>query len=431
MKTEFKVRPMFLLGALPRIWEGDHFKIVSHEEGGRSVVTLLKELNKSRKVNITLLKEKVFWNEKDFDLDYEDPADAYILFVMGFFHSPKLIVLAEKPTILFEGDMIPLRALEKLECLYDKGEVELAPSFKDVDNLLRVFKARKDLANTRLGIFGLDAVPRNLQILFPDINQPLRRAFNIKDVEVKSSEIKEIYDGIDNKEASAIIDKWLREDIEVEMPKEDLINTTRLYITFKKIIEKKRINALSIECGALASKGLPWPCFVVSRLNDEGIVSTCVGDSPCAIMLSYLANKPVFFGGPYLFNEGTLFLSHCTAPSRMKGFFLRPSVVTLRHGSYHINHEAITPYAFIETGDVVTIACLSREGGVLVTKGKIVSSRCGDEEKNCRNLIGVHVSNPREFIIQSYSHLYSLVYGDYVNEVERLCALLDAKVKRI
>ncbi|NJD01977.1 MAG: hypothetical protein FIA99_05135 [Ruminiclostridium sp.] len=97
----------------------------------------------------------------------------------------------------------------------------------------------------------------------------------------------------------------------------DLIQSSKIYFGFKKVLQKRNIDAAGILCGRIIQEealGVA-PCYALSRLLDDGIPTTCECDVPTAAAMLIVKS----FAGEAWFQEfytmdmekDLLMLSHC------------------------------------------------------------------------------------------------------------------------
>jgi len=207
-------------------------------------------------------------------------------------------------------------------------------------------------------------------------------------------------------------------------------------------MEKYNCNAFTIECHELCSSLNPWnrrftPCLTHALLKDQGLPAACEGDvnALMAMMLEmYVSDKSVYMGNPF-FNkeENTLRLKHSNCSLKMNGF-----------------NTANTPYdihSFAESGFGVTlrhdfkqykgtpctVARFDPSGmKILVTKGDLITG-IGNEGFGCEQSVTLEVPDCYEFwrSSQNYGHHFSLVYGDYTQEIRELGDMLNFEVEMI
>ena len=226
------------------------------------------------------------------------------------------------------------------------------------------------------------------------------------------------------------------------MTLQDIEKSLDFYFATLASMEKYHCNAFTIECHELCSSLNPWnrrftPCLTHALLKDQGLPAACEGDvnALMAMMLEmYVSDKSVYMGNPF-FNkkENTLRLKHSNCSLKMNGF-----------------NTANTPYdihSFAESGFGVTlrhdfkqykgmpctVARFDPSGmKLLLTKGDLLTG-IGNEGFGCEQSVTLEVPDCYEFwrSSQNYGHHFSLVYGDYTQEIRELGDMLNFEVEMI
>jgi hypothetical protein len=226
------------------------------------------------------------------------------------------------------------------------------------------------------------------------------------------------------------------------MTLQDVEKSLDFYFATVASMEKYHCNAFTIECHELCSSLNPWnrkftPCLTHALLKDQGLPAACEGDvnALMAMMVEmYVSDKSVYMGNPF-FNkeENTLRIKHSNCSLKMNGF-----------------HTANTPYdihSFAESGFGVTLrhdfkqyqgtACTVARFDpsgmkLLVTKGDLLTG-IGNEGFGCEQSVTLRVPECYELwrSSQNYGHHFSLVYGDYIQEIRDLGDMLNFEVEMI
>ncbi|MCK5687236.1 hypothetical protein KAJ27_24085 [bacterium] len=93
----------------------------------------------------------------------------------------------------------------------------------------------------------------------------------------------------------------------------------KLYKNIKSFCLEKGCDFLSIKCFDLIPEISTTGCIAVSKLNDEGIITSCEGDIPSLltmILASTYFNTPVFMSNPSKISvkDNSVVFAHCTIP---------------------------------------------------------------------------------------------------------------------
>jgi len=101
-----------------------------------------------------------------------------------------------------------------------------------------------------------------------------------------------------------------------------LEGANRIYMRIKEIISRYRLAAVTLRCFDLLTTVCNTGCMALSRLNDEGIPSSCEGDVPTLITMilcKRLTGCPGFQANPARIDPvtGKMLFAHCTIPLTM------------------------------------------------------------------------------------------------------------------
>nr|MDO8113154.1 hypothetical protein [Candidatus Sigynarchaeota archaeon] len=139
-------------------------------------------------------------------------------------------------------------------------------------------------------------------------------------------EIVKYYDQASEAAAKPIAEKWTKQAKLVEPAKQTIVNSARLYIGLKKLMEDKKVHFLAPDCGTLLLIGkMPaYPCMGFFELTNDGCYGICESDMDAAI--SYMFGEALSKGRPGFVSNHTIDLSanqitymHCVAANRLLG----------------------------------------------------------------------------------------------------------------
>ncbi len=199
-----------------------------------------------------------------------------------------------------------------------------------------------------------------------------------------------------------------------------LRRSLRLYVALKKVLTSRGGDALTIRCFDLITHGLT-ACLPLSMLNDEGIIAGCEGDVPAAItmaVLSMVSGKPSFMGNIAWVNEseGTILLTHCTAPTKpFKSFRLR---------THYETGKGVAVEASPREGCEVTIARLDGRFKVLRAASGVIINSSPVIIEGCRTQLLIKVGNPSLVINEAVGNHYAVTQGNWVGELRVLANLI-------
>jgi hypothetical protein len=223
---------------------------------------------------------------------------------------------------------------------------------------------------------------------------------------------------------------------------QDIEKSLDFYYATLASMEKYDCNAFTIECHELCSSLNPWtrrftPCLTHALLKDLGLPAACEGDvnALMAMMLQmYVSDKSVYMGNPFFnYEKNTLRLKHSNCSLKMNGFG-NPDTPYDIHSFAEAGFGATLRHDFKHNaGTRCTVARFDPAGmKILVTKGAVVTG-IGNEGFGCEQSVTISMSDCYEFwrSSQNYGHHFSLVYGDYTQEIRDLGDMMNFDVELI
>ena len=379
-----------------------------------------------------------------FKLKKDDPGtDVYV--VTGGLPSYTCIRIAEtyhKPVIFLSsfgwGLDVPggMRALG-YESFY-------VPDMVHLDDLLRVFKARKAFHQTRfLNVTNFKGLPKGAISSASDLDL-IKEKYGMDSHTV---DYKEFFAEMDNlmkdeeirQKAVEISGELISGAGASNMSKDDVIHSVNFYLTVLHFFNKYNCNAFGIECFELCSSMNPWnrrftPCMTHSLLKNEGFPSTCEKDLSALLAMAvmmYVSHKPAYMGNPDFDLENNIIsLHHSDSPTRMAGLERPPDYYEIKSfadagfgATLRYDYEACK-------GQAVTLARfepLARK--ILVIPGEI-SGGAGMDGLGCSQRVSFRVSNAREAMreMQDFGHHLSMVFDNCVEQIRDLSILMGFDV---
>jgi L-fucose isomerase-like protein len=393
----------------------------------------LKQLRKSLKVDVQILKGIVVYEEKDVPLldEYLAKADVVLLYKPHLGLGDCIVKISEYglPIILFSDEGLVNNPLDALEFVYSREKVWVAVDYQDLNNYLTALSAKKKLAQTKVLILNAD-YPHWGRFLcrVRGGREAIKEKLGVTLEYVNSEEVIERWQNVSAEHFRPLVEKWMKGAERIVEPKEeDVVAVAKLYLMMKDLLEEKKARALTMAYG---QSPLPVPCFAYTNLRDEGVPSACEADIISLlsmIMLNYVAEKPCFMGNIFVdATDGTLVITHCVCPRKMEGYKANPEPYTLRRYHKEKFTGSLTAYVKMEVGREVTICRLSGDlKTMLVARGTIVDCVDSDAEEYCRIKAKVKIENPKEFVHKASGNHHVMVYGDYTNPLKSLNETLN------
>ena len=433
------IKPVIISSRGAGVFVDEHgrMEIVMDQNQSRDRInTLLVGLKDEVGPGVTVLEELYVSSSKDYQTLFEEKTtiDVILLCIFGVTPIDELLYW-KKSIIAFSGQYTPAMALYAVgEERHQSKNIFIALDYEDILKTLRVLEVKRNLARTRIVLFGSPPTWHLRWYGFPDL-ETIRRKTGLQFIPVELRELIETVQKVDATEAAAQADKWTSDAKQVIEPtSEHLKQSAAVYLAMKHILSRKGAQAMAINCLEITqsnkfSEKIINPCLGMSFMRDKGIASGCEMDIAgllSMILLSDLGRKPAFLGNIVYADpkSNVIKLSHCILPTRMPGFKEAPLPYTLR--DYH-GKKGVTAFTDIPTGVEVTLARVQRNlERIVALTGEIVS--CEDTEF-CRNTVTIKTQNVRDFIGQAEGNHHAMVFGNYLNQVKTLSEVLDCSFR--
>jgi hypothetical protein len=232
----------------------------------------------------------------------------------------------------------------------------------------------------------------------------LKEIFGIEMIRGDPNEIMEYYSKVNNDEAKIVADKWIKNALKVEPSEKTILNSAKLYISFKKILQDRNIDIFTPDCGTFLLTGIlpAYPCLAYFELSNEGKYGICESDMDSTVSFLfglYLTNRPGFVSNHTLdFTNEQITYMHCVAPDKLYGIN-GPSVPyeIVYHGETH--YLGASPCVKFPIGEIVTtikISVFKRK--ISIRQGTIIDNVV--DEKGC--VSKVLVKSNVEKIVKNY-----------------------------
>lgn len=190
------------------------------------------------------------------------------------------------------------------------GDVDDRRAIDAVTMVARVAYAKRRLFNCRLGVFGYPRIKGQTQAAVDEIE--LRKKIGCRLVGVGTDLLRSGMQQIEKSEVGTTWEQVTRGITKISVSDEEIDEAVRAYLTIKRIVREKRLDAIAIEDW---NELIGIPNLAFSLLNEEGVPAGCEADVHATLMLyllSILTGKPAFHGELLgtLENEDALLVAH-------------------------------------------------------------------------------------------------------------------------
>jgi len=413
-KIKIKIKPVFLLGKNPVFIREDGLGFINIKDDRKLDSRIDKILD-----SLNLKSEQKLIIRKDKDLnDLESDIDVYIVFSHTLERFKNMVSIAKtgKPVIITSDEGAIGEALDTYEYLSDFNNVHFASNFLEVKNKIKLLNLSSQLKNKKIVIFDSGERSDSYSCWYKN---PLIEG-NFKTKYVNLEDFKNRYDSVDQRKAEKLAQKWVDECEVIEPSILDITKSARLYIAMKDIIKNMKADiAYVLWCGQFNSMLDTKMCFVVSKLNDNGILTGCWrGENLLPMLvLNSISGKNVFFGEIHMYDKGILSIRHCAVPKKIAN-----CKYTLRR--WRNKRGTVTGYCKLPEGEVTIMNSGQGDRAVIFT-GKLLETK-DIEGDNCRTTLWIEIAD--ENIIKRFvGRELALVYGNYVEEAKDFAETLGTK----
>ncbi|HNS20329.1 MAG TPA: hypothetical protein PKH24_07505 [Sedimentisphaerales bacterium] len=311
----------------------------------------------------------------------------------------------------------------KLECFLTSDYSQLAAA-------IRPFRAIHHAREAKI----LNVTTRSFQ----DYADLMKAKFGTEMKQVDLDTVVRAYEAIDNTDAEAETERWMKGAREVVEPsRKEVFKSCKLALAFENMLAEENATVLTVDCyGTMWDKTIKlpaYPCIGFCRLNDMGLGGICESDLRSAmthIILQGLTGRPGFISDPTVDeSKGSIILAHCLGSSRMDGPNGPQAPYKIR--TVMERQEGVTPQIEMRVGQPVTQAILVGADTMLCFTGQIIDAPVGVEhDRGCRTKITVKVDGDITTLWKNWSQgLHrQTVYGDIRKELGQFCRYTGIKL---
>lgn len=272
---------------------------------------------------------------------------------------------------------------KKGRIIYLPDSEKLKTAATNIQNL----NGKGQLAGSKIGEIG---TPSDWLIASSPSAETVKENWSADVIPVKMVELKQLFLEITEADCQKNFNELTNNSQEIVEPtKNDILNNIKVYLAMKKLVEKYRLDAVTLRCFDLVLDLGTTGCFALSRLNDEEIIAGCEGDmvSTIGMLLAYKKTGRI----PWMANpsrldikNNSLIIAHCTVPiSIVDNYIIR---------SHFESGIGVGIQGTFPKGDVT----IFRIGGnnldkIWLATGEIVST--SREEDLCRTQIEVKLNS--------------------------------------
>jgi L-fucose isomerase-like protein len=279
---------------------------------------------------------------------------------LGYIDVPVILLPSNLDLIMLEADVAAAFRANGTNAV-------LANSEAHAIELIKILAAPKLLQGKRAVIYGRpfdsSTVPaRNLNA--ETVYKRTGVSLEFRPLE----QLKPLLESVDLASAGKEMERWKKEAVSIVEPTDkELLESCKIYVLLRSIIEKEGLSGISIDCLNFSFNPkpiLPVPCLAFARLRDEGFAVPCEADvcgMLSSMVLQEISRKPSYFCNVSSvdINKSSTVLRHCVAPLRLLGRNAAALPYNLR--DYHGMGRGVTPEVSFPPGLEVTFGGFSKD----------------------------------------------------------------------
>ena len=262
-------------------------------------------------------------------------------------------------------------------------------------------------------------------------------------------ELKAQLESITEASAQKELERWKKEAYRVDdVTDKAILDTCRLYVLLRSIIEKEGLSGISIDCLSFsfnANRLIPLPCLAFTRLRDDGVAAPCEADVVgmlSSMLLQEVSQKPSYFCNVSEINsqKSHVVLRHCVAPLKLLG--RDKPALKYRIRDYH-GLGGATPEVQFPVGVEITMGGFTKDlKNFVAWPGRIqpekmdtntpsfanATGAAAKMRKFCSNRAEVKIKEVDRFM-QSIAEIHhTMVAGNYANAISDEMIRVNASI---
>lgn len=344
----------------------------------------------------------------------------------------KGIIGIGKPTMLFAvpysghewtGFGVMRKQADNLECI-------LTGDYKQLAVAIRPFRAIHHLREAKI----LNLTTHS----FVDYARDAKDKFGTEIKAVKLERVLDLCNAVDDSEAKAEADRWIKDaDKVVEPSEEEIVKSCRLALAFEKLLDEEDATVMTADCYGSMYRPLcqryAFPCIGFTRLNNMGLGGICESDLLSAmthIIYQGLVGRPGFISDPTVDeSQDTIICAHCLGTTKMDGPDGPAAPYKIR--TVMERQQGAVCQVEMRPGQKVTQAKLIGTDLMLYFTGEITKALVSlEDDRGCRTKIAVKVDGDIHKLWHNWSNGLHRVtcYGDLTTELGYFCKLKGIKL---
>ena len=435
-----------------------------------------KSYGNDKEIELTIPDEILFDEDKIIEAAWDmekDRADLIVFVVGSWIYSSHIISAAnelDSPFILFGlsdkmgngnlGASLQIKyVLEEMgiDFKYLCGKIDDKESHARIKKYLTAAWARNNLRNRKIGIIG----GKCMMMYQTQVNEfDWKKVFGVDFPQYDTAQLFTEMKNIDQKEAGKIADDFIKkfDKVNWELDNGDkfdydaVVFQAKMFLAFKRMKELYGIDIFANKCmPEMTNKTFGYSCaacLATCMLNEEGITTACEADVPAGLsmyILSLISKDKAFFADIAKLDKQKKLISffNCgTAPISMadkkRGISMWPipspiADVAVPYEYYTSKMEGACLSFELENDRTVTMLRVGGNSDSL--RFHVCRATTADRDVREGEVYGIKwpgfgiviKNGTQKFLENATGHHYSIVYGDWVEELQYLSKILGIK----
>jgi hypothetical protein len=350
-------RKLLLLSDSPDAFERLIQSVKSIKEFEFSVVTAKTDYQKPQEVAKTIKTEAP--DILFFGLPRSNMGSGNIPVSLDYIDVPIILLPPIPELIMMEANVAAAFRVKGSNAL-------LANSEAHVIELMKILAVPRLLEGKRAVIYGRPFDSTSV----PARDLTAETIFNRTGVRLEHRPIEQLealLETVDTAAAKKEMERWKKEAAAIVEPTDEaLLESCKMYVLLRSIIEKEGLSGLSIDCLSFSfnsKRKLPPPCLAFTRLRDEGFAMPCEADvcgMLSSMVLQEISRKPSYFCNisSVDMEKSSAVLRHCVAPLQLLG--RNASALPFKLRDYH-GMGGVTPQVSFPIGLEVTMGGFTKD----------------------------------------------------------------------
>ncbi|MFH0735258.1 MAG: hypothetical protein V1773_12475 [bacterium] len=341
---------------------------------------------------------------------------------------------------LIKDSLLPILLIAPNQKNAVAASLEIYSCYKHKNNFILKYINNVEQLSKQLNNFTVvaDTIIKINKVIFGSIGSPSDwlltsqnvtkfGSFYTKIVNISTNELIEEVSGIpDNDVQLTEFNNHLSVCKNEHVSNSSITNSGKVYVALNKIIDKYKLNALSIRCFDLLDHNYT-SCMALSYLNDNGIVAGCEGDLHATFSMmiaAYLTARPSWMANPSSINfeDNSITFAHCSTPLKV----LMPDSIELN--THMESGLSVAVEGELPAGEV----SIFRTGGnfdkMLLITGRLIQSNMGDPNLCRTQAIITLDGNLNKWLENSLGNHQVIVFSDISSKLKTFCRLTNIEL---